>query len=218
MKNLIICKNMLGQKRKANYINKFNFIDKTYNKAYTKDVNNLYMNLFNLYRKNIKKNNNIVIGGDHSLAISTLSSTIMKYGPNNKIIWIDAHCDVNSQKASVSKNVHGMVLNYILKLHSYNRNQYNLFVPSRKINTENIMYLGIRHIDAYEKEILEKYSIKYILSNEINNNTERCINKINNFLHKSKYHLSIDIDGLSPNYVPCTETPVEKGIELNALI
>ena len=39
-----------------------------------------------------------------------------------------------------------------------------------KLNLKNLMYIGIRDIDHYEKEIIKDYNIQYISVNQINNN------------------------------------------------
>ena len=85
-KSLIICRNMLGQKKKANFTNKFHFIDKHRFQIVESPIkNNLYCNLYNLWRLTLEHHKPIVLGGDHSLAISTLSSSICKYTHNLKI-------------------------------------------------------------------------------------------------------------------------------------
>lgn len=227
MKNkLILCKNMLGQQKKANFTNKFNFINKNrYDIITSSDSNNLYSNLFDLWKITNEHNRPTVLGGDHSLAISTLSSSIFKYGTDIKILWIDAHADINTYTSSHTKNVHGMVLNYICDVNmpgifesicdSY---QKLPFLPHIKVDPTNIMYIGIRDLDDYEKDVLKYYNISQINCNNVNNNPDKCIEQINTFVGNDKFHLSIDIDALDPYYVPCTGTPVEHGIELHKLL
>ena len=225
MKNpLIICRNMLGQHKKANFTNKFNFIDETkYNVIHSDDKNNLHSNLHNLWKLTLEYKNPIVLGGDHSLAISTLSSSICKYGQDIKVLWFDAHADINSYTESNSKNIHGMVLNYLCNInipkYNFDCNSAPLFkfIPSKKLNPSNIMYIGIRDLDEYEKDVLKYYNIQRITCDNVNNNPEMCIDKINTFIGNSKTHLSIDIDALDPLFVPCTGTPVDDGIQLDKL-
>jgi arginase len=47
------------------------------------------------------------IGGDHSIAIGTISG-ILKADPNTCVIWVDAHGDINTPASSESKNIHGL--------------------------------------------------------------------------------------------------------------
>lgn len=224
-KSLIICKNMLGQKKKANFTNKFHFIDKhRFHIVESPTKNNLYCNLYKLWRLTLDHDKPTVLGGDHSLAISTLSSSICKYGQNIKILWIDAHADINSYSESTTKNIHGMVLNFVCDVNTFNqRNHYNqihysMFVQNRKIDPKNILYLGIRDLDNYEKDLLRQYNISHIDCKTINDNPDKCIHIVNKFIGKDKYHMSLDIDAIEPEYVPCTGTPVEDGIKLSNLL
>ena len=53
----------------------------------------------------------IVVGGDHSIAIGSVSGTKMAF-PNERlgVVWIDAHADLHSPWTTPSGNVRGMPL------------------------------------------------------------------------------------------------------------
>ena len=57
----------------------------------------------------------IVLGGDHSQAIGSISG-MKKVYPDAKIVWIDAHIDANTPESSPSGNAHGMPLTYLAGL------------------------------------------------------------------------------------------------------
>ena len=50
-----------------------------------------------------------------------------------------------------------------------------------KLDTSNLLYIGVRDIDPFERMILNEYKIKYISSKEINTNTDDCIKLVNEF-------------------------------------
>ena len=55
----------------------------------------------------------VVLGGDHSIAVGTVSGMAAHFRKNNAklgLIWIDAHADMNTPESSPSGNVHGMPL------------------------------------------------------------------------------------------------------------
>ena len=54
----------------------------------------------------------LVLGGDHSIAIGTLSG-LAASGPGG-VLWLDAHGDLNTPETSPSGNVHGMPLAAVL--------------------------------------------------------------------------------------------------------
>lgn len=48
----------------------------------------------------------IIVGGDHSLAIGSISAAKSVY-PNLHVTWVDAHLDLNNEHTSPSGNIHG---------------------------------------------------------------------------------------------------------------
>ena len=79
---------------------------------------NFYKNIHALYKvnSNIEKSEfRLNIGGDHSMSLGTLAYTLHKY-PNCKVIWVDAHPDINTYANSNTKNRHGMPLGYLTGL------------------------------------------------------------------------------------------------------
>lgn len=213
MKNFVFFKNMLGQKKQC----KFHKIEKHLDIHCFKLRHNLKDDLFSLYKHNSQNKNCFTIGGDHSLSIATLSSSIYKHGNDIKVLWFDAHPDINSYEKSETKNIHGMVLNYIT--HLGNNSDYHFdFIPKVPLHPSNILYIGIRDIDNYEKEIIEKYNIQQISCNDVNNDPLKVVNTIDEFVGDSKFHLSLDIDGLDPMYAPSTGTPVNNGMHLHPLL
>ena len=80
------------------------------------DGEHLFENLKNLYEANANSNQpNLNIGGDHSMAISTVSNSLNKYD-NLKVLWFDAHPDINTYEKSESKSYHGMPLSFLTGL------------------------------------------------------------------------------------------------------
>lgn len=64
----------------------------------------------------VKKGNfPLVIGGDHGLATGSISGVHDVY-ENLKIVWVDAHADINTPDISPSGNYHGMPMAHLLGL------------------------------------------------------------------------------------------------------
>ena len=110
-KNVILFKHHLGQKRKGvskspDILKPFLNLDQV-NCEEVKCTDNIFDNLRNLYYVNKSvSGNRLNIGGDHSMAISTIAHCVNKF-KNTKVIWFDAHADINTYEASQSKNFHG---------------------------------------------------------------------------------------------------------------
>jgi arginase len=174
-------------------------------------------NLIKLYRSNMSVSRpTINIGGDHSMAIATIAASLQKYGSNLKVIWFDAHGDINTRKTSPSGNYHGMPLAFLTGLDDdFSMFPFLNYVPRLKF--ENILYLGIRDLDDGEKQVLKDKKIKYIKSADINNNGKKSFEIIKAFIGNDPVHLSFDVDGLDPIEMPSTGTTAKKGVHVNAI-
>lgn len=142
--------------------------------------------------------------GDHSSSIGTIAS-----GFEEILIWIDAHGDINTPDSSITKNCHGMPLSIASGLCKKTLRKHNLFtwIP-QWFPLENIIYVGIRDLDPYETEIIEKHNIMVIQEDSSNIEMDAFYKKIR---HKFT-HVSFDVDALDPQYISCTGTPVDGGL------
>jgi arginase len=186
---------------------------------YVSNTGNLKNNLFNLYKTNYERmttNNkiNINIGGDHSMGIGSVAASLNKYGSNIKVIWIDAHADINTRASSPSGNVHGMPLSFLTGLDKCD--DYNFIDNLLPFN--NLCYIGIRDLDVEEINVVKKHNIKTILSDNFNKNIDKIINNVINWIGDSQIHISIDVDSLDPKYIQYTGTRVSGGLDLIQLI
>lgn len=62
----------------------------------------------------------LTLGGDHSIAIGTVSGVAKavreRLGREVALIWVDAHADINTPETSGSGNVHGMPVAFLTRL------------------------------------------------------------------------------------------------------
>lgn len=145
----------------------------------------------------------ITIGGDHSISMATIGSSLQKH-KNLKVVWIDAHADINTPESSLTNNIHGMPASTLLGSSSV------MDIPV-KLKRENLNYIGLRDIDDYERKELE--TIKWFASTCVHNYGISKILKELNFHEDDKIHISLDVDVLDPEYFPATGTPVDGGIK-----
>ena len=176
-------------------------------------LNNNLKNLYNVNEEIPEYDFRLNVGGDHSMSIATVAYSLNKY-PNCKVIWIDAHADINTYEKSETKNMHGMPLAYLSGLQNDNRFGF----LQKKLPLENLLYIGLRSIDPYEQEVIDKYNIKIITSENINENIENSLEKIDNFIGKSFFHLSFDVDSIDPSVLYYTGTRVINGINKKAIM
>lgn len=177
------------------------------------------------------------IGGDHSIAIGTISGLLDTYASPRQndgdlcVVWVDAHADINTPAGSVSGNIHGMPVSFLMReeslVDSWTIPGFEWMDPSsttrnRRLNPRKLVYIGLRDVDEDEEEILRRFNIKSyrmpdVRSKGINKVMEEIVEYLNlgNDSSKDRLHLSFDIDGLDPGACPATGTAVEGGLTVD---
>lgn len=155
----------------------------------------------------------LILGGDHSIAIGTLSGLAEHYD-NLGVIWYDAHADLNTPETSPSGNIHGMPLAVSIGLGDERLVTIGGSAP--KIKPENIIIIGARSVDPGERDLIREKGIKVYTMHEIDRmGMTRIIEESIAYFKEREVdgvHLSLDLDGLDPLYTPGVGTPVPGGI------
>jgi arginase len=157
----------------------------------------------------------LLLGGDHSLAAGTVAGVAEFYRRQNQkigLIWIDAHSDMNTPETSPSGNVHGMPLAAIMGLGPAELG--NIFNFSPKVHPENCVLVGIRDVDAHEKENIRRAGVEVFTMRDIDERGMRTV--MEEALRMAGrgtagYHVSLDMDWIDPEDAPGVGTPVWGG-------
>ncbi|KLO19223.1 arginase [Schizopora paradoxa] len=155
----------------------------------------------------------VTIGGDHSLAMGTISGTLSHY-PDACVIWIDAHADINTIETTESGNIHGMPMSFLLGINETHIPEYDWIKPI--LTPDRLVYIGLRDVDKGEKMILKKHGIKAFSMHEVDKYgigkvVEMALDHVNPKRDRP-VHLSFDVDALDPSVAPSTGTPVRGGL------
>ncbi|WP_062762812.1 arginase [Falsirhodobacter sp. alg1] len=155
----------------------------------------------------------IVMGGDHSLALGSVAgaaSHARGAGRPLFLLWLDAHSDFHTPDTTVSGNLHGTPVAYIV-----GRDGFEAFPPfPAPLPPQNICMFGIRSVDPAEHAAL--------LDHEIEINDMRVLDEygiaapLRAFLDRVKsangmLHVSLDVDFLDPSVAPAVGTTVPGG-------
>lgn len=150
------------------------------------------------------------IGGDHSLALGTLSGAL-KANPKTLVIWIDAHTDINTHLTTPSGHIHGMPIAAALNLgHPLLRSLFTNYIKPHQI-----LYIGVRSIDEGEIKLIEELNIQYMTPKTFNMET------LDSFLKDNPHvpvHCDLDIDVIDATLVPGTSTPVDNGFSVDEVV
>jgi arginase len=154
----------------------------------------------------------VTLGGDHSLAIGTVSGTLKNY-PDACLIWIDAHADINTIESTDSGNIHGMPVSFLLGIGS-KVETFSWVQPILK--PERLVYIGLRDVDPGEKKILREHNIKAFSMHEVDKYgigkvVDMALDHVNPNRDRP-IHMSFDVDALDPSVAPSTGTPVRGGL------
>lgn len=187
--------------------------------------------LANEIQKCIVKDNSIpiVLAGDHSSAIGTISGLKMAY-PEKRlgVIWIDAHADLHSPYTTPSGNMHGMPLACVLGEDNKDRQQNrpddetveywdklkSLGGIQPKIHYSDLVFIALRDFEPQEDYIIKKNKIRFFNLQEIRKKAvERvAIESLNYLDHCDIIYVSFDVDSMDSRISSGTGTPVPNGI------
>jgi arginase len=159
----------------------------------------------------------LILGGDHSIAIGTLSGISAYAGRHGKkvgLIWIDAHGDINTPETSPSGNIHGMPLAALLGFGAGELT--SIAGESPKVDPANVALVGIRSLDSGEKKRLKETGVQVHTMSDIDRHgVHRVMKKaLGRVTDGTDYvHVSFDLDAVDPSVAPGVGTPVKGGLD-----
>ena len=158
----------------------------------------------------------LIIGGDHSIAHGSVAGVAAHYRQQDQsigLLWFDAHGDINTPKTSPSGNIHGMPLAHLL---GYGDTDLaNIMGFSPKVRPENVVLIGIRDIDAGERELIHRSGITAYTMRDIDElGMARISREAMNIVcnNTAGFHVSFDVDGCDPSVIPGSGTLVPGGV------
>ena len=156
----------------------------------------------------------LLMGGDHCVAIGSISAVARHCrarGRKLRVIWLDAHTDVNTESISPSGNIHGMPVACLLghgppDLVGWSGERAAL-APG------DIDFIGIRSVDADEKQAirqlgLQVFDMRHIDEHGMRYTMTEILQDVDDDTH---LHVSFDLDCLDPMDAPGVGTGVRGG-------
>ncbi len=157
----------------------------------------------------------IVLGGDHSIAVGTVSGmaeSLRRHGKKPGLMWFDAHADFNTPEISPSGNVHGMPMAAIMGYGPIELTHIFGFAP--KIQPQHAVMIGIREVDAEERNLVKKSGVRVFTMKEIDRRgigavMDEALSIVTN--GTDGFSVTLDADFLDPIESPGVATPVRGG-------
>ncbi len=159
----------------------------------------------------------LVLGGDHSIAVGTVSGMSEAFRRQNKtlgLIWFDAHADMNTPETSLSGNVHGMPMAAILGYGPKPLTHIFDFAP--KILPGNAVIVGLRDVDRAEAELLKRIGMRVFTMKEIDKRgIGTVLDEALSIVTRGTdgFSCTLDADFLDPTDSPGVATPVRGGAD-----
>ena len=159
----------------------------------------------------------IVLGGDHSIAVGTVSGMAESFRRQKRkigLMWFDAHADFNTPQISPSGNVHGMPMAAIMGYGPIELTHILGFAP--KIQPQHAVMIGIREVDPQERELVKKSGVRVFTMKEIDRRGIGAVmDEALSIVTKDTdgFSVTLDADFLDPYECPGVATPVRGGAD-----
>ena len=152
----------------------------------------------------------VFLGGDHSISIGSIAAAAQR-GPVG-VVWVDAHSDFNTPQTSPSGNIHGMPVAALVGEGAAPLIEVGATGPALK--TSQIVQIGIRDLDAAERERLIRSGIHVFTMRHVDELGMAVVARqaIDRLRHLPRIHVSLDMDSLDPAEAPGVGTPVPGGL------
>ena len=156
----------------------------------------------------------VLLGGDHSLAIGSISAVARhcrERGSKLRVLWLDAHADLNTATLTPSGNIHGMPVACLCGHGPQQLNEIGGHAPA--LLAGQIRQIGVRSVDQGEKQFIhqlgiEVFDMRFVDEHGMRAVMERALAGLDENTH---LHVSLDVDFLDPEIAPGVGTPVSGG-------
>lgn len=159
----------------------------------------------------------VLLGGDHSLAIGSLSAVARHCRATGQalcVLWLDAHADCNSRHSSPSAHLHGMPLACLRGVGPAALTALSGTVPA--LGADAVRQIGVRSMDEGEVamvrtlglRVFDMPAVRRLGMREV---LARALEGVDAGTH---LHVSFDVDFLDPMLAPGAATTVQGGPHL----
>ena len=147
----------------------------------------------------------LMLGGDHSLAMGSISAVARHCrdtGRRLRVLWLDAHADLNTATLTPSGNLHGMPVACLCGHGPAELTGIGGHSPA--LSPQDIRQIGIRSVDPGEKRFvhelgIEVFDMRFIDENGMRHTMAQALLGLDERTH---LHVSLDVDFLDPDIAP----------------
>ena len=157
----------------------------------------------------------VLLGGDHSLSIGSISAVARHCrasGKSLRVLWLDAHADFNTRELSPTGSLHGMPVSCLCGFGPRELAQMSGATPA--IRAQWIRQIGIRSVDAGERRFVHEQDLEVFDMRSIDELGMRAVMELalQDMDADTHLHVSFDVDCLDPEIAPGVGTTVAGGL------
>ena len=156
----------------------------------------------------------ILLGGDHSVSAGSIPPQAKAAADQGRplfVLWLDAHPDMHTLDTTVSGNLHGTPVAYVM-----GTDGFAPYFPALEhtVPADHICMFGLRSVDPAERELIaergiETYDMRAIDEFGIVGPLSRFLKRVAEA--NGHLHVSLDVDFLDPTIASAVGTTVPGG-------
>lgn len=154
----------------------------------------------------------IALGGDHSINLGLVAGASTAVQGDIGMIYLDAHGDMNTDKTTLTGNIHGMHLAALMGFGSHQLT--GLYGKNTKLDKTNLLHIGgcdfdQAELDLIESEHLDAYTLLDIMAHGLG----PLLKKIDTIASRvENIWVSLDLDVIDKVYAPGAGMPNAGGL------
>lgn len=160
----------------------------------------------------------VTLGGDHSMAAGSMTGLARglrkAIGADVRLglLWLDAHADLNTLATTPSKALHGMPLSQVTGLDP-DHDPFGLGHDGVAVAPSRLLYAGLRDLDAGEVDFIRTMNIHaFSMADLAGKKLSSVVVDAMAAMDVDVWAISLDLDGLDPDFAPAVGTPVANGL------
>lgn len=147
----------------------------------------------------------IIVGGDHSSCIGSISASLDYYEGDVSVIYIDQHADIHNHETSPSGNLHGIPLSVCV-----GRCDDRFDIGNNKLDISNLYFIGLSNYEIEEISYIQENNISCYMDFEIEERgIESVVKEIIKNIKTKNVHISFDLDVIKQDDFKAVNVGVE---------
>lgn len=154
----------------------------------------------------------LTLGGDCTVEVASVSHMATIH-PDLRVVWIDAHADLNTPESSPSGYAHGMPLRTLLG------EGHPSLVPTTIMAPQRCALLGTRSLDPPEQAFIAAHELPLLDPEQLQTEPDLLEQLLDRWLPDgAPLYVHLDLDVLEPRLWPAVAVPEPGGLDIATLV